>query len=180
MQTTIVKLIIKLYFLGALAVSFMHIVGAAHKLDLMGWQSYTTPFSIDGIAVIGMVMRSARWSTDTNRLGFRVQVTAGLLSLACNVYAGNTIGERIYGVVIVALFVFSEWLSDHMVTRADELKAAEVAELEALAAAPTADELAAQARRERAARGVETRRRNAARKARERKAQERALAAMVA
>lgn len=111
---TLVKIIVKLYFLGALAVSFSHIVEASHKLGLHGWQAWTTPFAIDGIAVIGMVMRGEGFSAATRRLGFRVQLTAGLLSLACNVYAGSTTGERIYGVLIVVLFVFSEWLSDRM------------------------------------------------------------------
>jgi len=72
------------------------------------------PAAIDGIAVIGMVMRGAAFSRDTRRLGFRVQVAAGVLSLACNAFAGSTVGERVYGVLIVALFVFSEWLSDRI------------------------------------------------------------------
>jgi hypothetical protein len=180
MQTFVVKAIVKAYFLGALAVSFAHIVAASHKLDLFGWQAYTTPFAIDGIAVIGMVMRSAKWSDATNKLGFRVQICAGLLSLACNVYAGNTRGERIYGVIIVALFIFSEWLSDRLITRASQEKAREIAELEALASQPSAEEIEAAAKRERYARGVETRKRNAARKARDRKAQTKALEALVA
>ena len=127
----LVKLIVKLYFVGALAVSFTHVIEAAHKLELTGWQAWTTPFAIDGIAVIGMVMRGAAFSRDTRKLGFRVQVTAGLLSLACNVYAGDTVGERVYGVLIVALFVFSEWLSDRIegreVDEARELTAKRVA-----------------------------------------------------
>jgi hypothetical protein len=179
MQAFIVKAIVKLYFIGALAVSFNHIVTAAHKLQLLGWQAWTTPFAIDGIAVIGMVMRSEKWSTETNRIGFRVQMGAGALSLACNVFAGNTLGERIYGVLVVALFIFSEWLSDRLVTRATEVKAIEVAELEALAAQPTAEELAAQKRSEIAKKAAETRKRNAARKERERKAQAKALEALV-
>jgi hypothetical protein len=130
----IVKTIVKLYFLGALAVSFTHIIEASHKLQLAGWQAYTTPFAIDGIAVIGMVMRSEAFSRSTRRLGFRVQITAGLLSLACNVFAGDTIGERVYGAMIVGLFVFSEWLSDRMESReADEAR--EQAEKRAAAAA---------------------------------------------
>jgi Protein of unknown function (DUF2637) len=116
MQTFIVKSIVRLYFLGALAVSFTHIVCAAHKVQLTGWQAFTTPFAIDGIAVIGMVLRTDKWSKATRKLGFKVQITAGMLSLVCNVFAGSTTGERIYGVVIVALFIFSEWLSDHMET----------------------------------------------------------------
>lgn len=127
MQTFIVKLIVKLYFIGALAVSFCHIIEAANKLDLYGWQSYTTPFAIDGIAVIGMVMRSEKWSAATRKLGFRVQMTAGTLSLAANMYAGNTKGEVVYGVVIVGLFLFSEWLSDRLVTAQQEREMNEAA-----------------------------------------------------
>jgi len=131
---SLVKAIVKLYFFGALAVSFTHIIEASHKLSLNGWQSWTTPFAIDGIAVIGMVMRSEAFSTATRRLGFRVQVTAGALSLACNVFAGYTLGERIYGVLIVALFVFSEWLSDRIESREVE-QAREQAEKRSVAAA---------------------------------------------
>lgn len=150
MQTMIVKAIVKAYFLGAIAVSFAHIIAASHKLALNGWQAWTTPFAIDGIAIIGMVMRSERWSDETNRLGFRVQVTAGLLSLACNVFAGNTLGERIYGVIIVGLFIFSEWLGGKLVTRASveaEAKAAaEAAEAARVAAEAEAKKAAAVAK----------------------------------
>ncbi|MBW6432205.1 hypothetical protein KZ829_00395 [Actinoplanes hulinensis] len=129
----VVKLIVKLYFFGALAVSFTHVIEASHKLDLHGWQAWTTPFAIDGIAVIGMVMRGAAFSRDTRRLGFRVQVAAGLLSLACNVFAGSTVGERVYGVLIVALFVFSEWLSDRMQGREVDVERERVAKRAAAA-----------------------------------------------
>jgi hypothetical protein len=175
MQVFIIKAVVRLYFLGALAVSFSHIIEASHKLQLLGWQAFTAPFAVDGIAVIGMVMRTDRWSTNTRKIGFRVQVTAGSISLICNVFAGDTLGERIYGAVIVALFIFSEWLSDRMVTRDEELRAAEVAELEAQAQLPSPEELAAQMRSERSKKAAETRRRNARRKAREAKVLEHML-----
>jgi hypothetical protein len=180
MQTFIVKAIVKLYFLGALAASFLHIMAAWSKLGLHGWQDVTTPFAIDGVAVIGMVMRSEKWSQATNKIGFRVQFGAGMLSLACNVFAGSNAGERVYGVLIVALFIFSEWLSDHMETRKAEVAKAETAELEAMAALPSPEELAKAARSERARKAWETRRKNQAKATRERKAQEKALAALVA
>ena len=74
----LVKLIVKLYFFGALAVSFTHVIEAAHKLELSGWQTWTTPFAIDEIAAIGMVMRGAAFSRATRQLGFRVQVYSRL------------------------------------------------------------------------------------------------------
>ncbi|SNY53678.1 Protein of unknown function [Paractinoplanes atraurantiacus] len=135
---SLIKAIVKLYFLGALAVSFTHIIEASHKLDLHGWQSWTTPFAVDGIAVIGMVMRSEAFSSSTRRLGFRVQLTAGALSLACNVFAGNTLGERIYGVLIVALFVLSEWLSDRIESREVEEAREQAAKRSAAAAKASA------------------------------------------
>lgn len=116
MQTFIVKSIVRLYFLGALVMSFNDIVIASHKVQLEGWRAYTSPFMIDGIAVIGMLMRTEKWSKATRKLGLKVQITAGTLSLVCNVFAGSTTGERIQGFMIVALFLFSEWLSDRMET----------------------------------------------------------------
>lgn len=109
-----IKTIVKGYFLGALGVSACHIVEASNKLGLYGWQAYTTPAAIDGIAIIGLIMRCDSFSRDTRKLGFRVQMIAGALSLFCNVYAGSTAGERIYGVLVVALFLFSEWLSGRL------------------------------------------------------------------
>jgi len=144
-MTTIVKLIVRAYFLYALYASAGHIIHTANKLGLYGRDAYAWPALIDGIAVIGMVMRSERWSTRTRRIGLRVQCCAGLLSLAANVYAGNTIGQRINGVMIVALFVVSEWLVDNMETRAAELARIQAAEdaAEARAAEAAAAELAA-------------------------------------
>jgi len=145
----LVKLIVKLYFGGALAVSFSHVIEASHKLALGGWQAWTTPFAIDGIAVIGMVMRGAAFSRDTRRLGFRVQVAAGVLSLVCNVFAGYTVGERVYGVLIVALFVFSEWLSDRMEGREVDAEREQAAKRAAAAAKGRATRAANKAAAER-------------------------------
>jgi hypothetical protein len=108
----IVQMIVKLYFVGAVAGSFAHIITAASKIGLTGWEMWSTPFMIDGLAVIGLVMRGTQFSQATNKIGFRVQVTAGMLSLAANVFAAHNLGGRIYGVAIVVLFLAAEWLSD--------------------------------------------------------------------
>lgn len=179
MQTFVVRAIVKLYFLGALSMSFVHIVSAAEKLQTTQWQAYCWPFMVDGIAVIGMVMRSAKWSSNTNRVGFRVQLSAGTLSLAANIYAGNTVGDRITGIGAVALFIFAEWLSDRLVSRKAESAEAERVELEAIAALPSSEEIEAQMRSDRAKKAWETRRRNEAKKARERRAQAKALESLV-
>jgi hypothetical protein len=134
-QTGIVKGIVKGYFFGALGVSAFHIIQTFEKLGLNDGEQYLTPFAIDGIAVLGLIMRSERWSTSTRKIGLRVQVGAGSLSLAANVFAGSSLGGRILGVMVVGLFLLSEWLGDRMETRADEIAQAEAfAQVEALAA----------------------------------------------
>lgn len=105
----VVTAIVRLYMLGALAISFSHIITAAHLLQLTGWQAYTTPAFVDGFAVLGMIGRSQRFAPATRRSGFRLQLAAGALSFAANVFAGHTVGERAYGALVVAGFVVSEW-----------------------------------------------------------------------
>lgn len=123
----IVRTIAKLYFLAALAASFSHIITASSKIGLSGWEMWSTPFMIDGLAVIGLVMRGEAFSRSTRKIGFRVQLTAGAVSLIANVYAASNLGGMIYGVAVVALFVGAEWLSDKIesveVDRAAELAA---------------------------------------------------------
>lgn len=113
-RNRIVKGIVKAYFLAALAGSFTHIIEAAGKAGLTGWEQWSTPFMIDGLAIIGMVMRSEAFSQHTRKIGFRVQCLMGLFSLIANVYAAHNVGGVIYGVLIVALFIFAEWLSENM------------------------------------------------------------------
>lgn len=110
----LVKGIVKTYFLAALAGSFTHIVDAAGKVGLVGWEQWSTPFMIDGLAIIGMIMRGEDFSRETRKIGFRVQCVMGLFSLIANVYAAHTIGGVIYGVAIVALFIAAEWLAENM------------------------------------------------------------------
>lgn len=127
-KVTIIKVIAKLYFLGALAASFMHLITAAQKGGLTGIEAYSVPFMIDGLALTAMIMRGEEFSTRTRRIGFRVFLFTGTLSLAGNVFAASTIGGAVYGVAIVALFLGMEWLSDNIESaqaEADKLAAAE-------------------------------------------------------
>jgi hypothetical protein len=109
-----IKWITKAYFFAAIAASFTHLVTAAHKGGLTGWEMWSVPFLIDGIAIIGLIMRGNEFSKNTRSIGFRVQIGAGVLSLAGNVYAAGNLGQAVYGVAIVALFVLAEWLSDNI------------------------------------------------------------------
>ncbi len=108
----VVKLIVKAYFFAALIISFSHLVTAADKGGLSGYEMYSVPFMIDGIAIIGLIMRGTEFSKATRSIGFRVQIGAGVLSLAGNIYAAHNFGGAVYGFAIVALFVLAEWLGD--------------------------------------------------------------------
>jgi hypothetical protein len=108
-----IKFITRLYFASAILLSFIHLVEAGRKGGLT-WEAWTVPFMVDGIAVMGLVMRSADFASRTRRIGFRVQIVAGGLSLIGNVYAAHNVGTAMFGVAVVSLFVFSEWLSDQI------------------------------------------------------------------
>lgn len=151
-KVQVVRAIVKIYFVAALAGSFSHIITAAHKTGLTGWEAWSTPFMIDGLAIIGMIMRSASFAKATQRTGLRVQAIMGLVSLVANVYAAHTVGGVIYGVALVVLFLAAEHLASH-------LQGAEV------------DQAAEQAAKRQAAarKGAATRKANTARKAQPRK-----------
>jgi hypothetical protein len=161
-KVTAIRIIVKLYFLGAVAGSFMHIITAAEKVGLSGWEAYSTPFMIDGLAVIGMVMRGEEFSVQTRRLGLRVQAIMGALSLVANVYAAHSVGGVIYGVMLVTLFLAAEWL-------AGRLESVQV----------DRDREEAEDRAARAQKAAATRKRNAQKKARQRTQEAKLLDVMV-
>lgn len=169
-KVTAVNVIVKLYFLGAIAGSFTHIITAAEKVGLSGWEMYSTPFMIDGLAIIGMVMRSHEFSTKTRKIGFRVQCTMGALSLVANVYAAHNIGGIIYGVGIVALFVAAEWLADNI----------EGAGADVVVEAEKAIDAAAARKAEITAKRLATRKRNQVKAAKAAKAETKALESALA
>lgn len=103
-----VKVIITAFMFGAAAVSFMHIVHTAAALGL-GVERWTVPFIVDGLAVLGLIGRSKRFAASTQAAGLKLTIGAGILSLAANVAAGENLGQRIYGALIVAAFITAEW-----------------------------------------------------------------------
>lgn len=142
-----VKAIVKLYFLAALAGSFTHIIHAAGMTGLTGWEMYATPFMIDGLAILGMIMRSEQFSTRTRRIGFKVQCVMGSLSLVANVYSGwGTVGGVLFGFALVALFLAAEWLADNI----EGVEVDEAAARQAKIAAAVAKGQATRAARKRA------------------------------
>jgi hypothetical protein len=113
-KVQVVKAIVKLYFVAALAGSFAHTITAAHKAGLAGWEAWSTPFMIDGLAIIGLVMRTDQFSQATQKLGLRVQAVMGLVSMAANVYAAHNLGGAVYGAALVVLWLASEHLAANL------------------------------------------------------------------
>lgn len=106
----LVAVIVRAFMLGAAAISFMHIVATSRDLGL-GWEAWTVPGFVDGLAVLGLIGRSDRFAASTQRAGLLLMSGAGSLSLACNVYAGHNLGQQLYGVLVVAGFIAAEWYS---------------------------------------------------------------------
>lgn len=138
-----VKWITRGYFLGALAASSTHAVEAAHKAGLDGWEAWSVPLMVDGMATLGLVMRGEAFASDTRRMGFKVQMIMASVQLIMNVYAASNWGGVIYGVGVVGLYVAAETLAKGLRTRETE-----------------AQELVAQKRREGAAKAAATRKAN--------------------
>jgi len=101
-------IVVYLFIVGTAAVSFSHIVDVSRTLGL-GWEAWTVPFLVDGIAVLGKVGRSDKFAASTQRAGLALMAGAGVLSLTCNVMAGDNLGQQLYGVLVVAGFVTTEW-----------------------------------------------------------------------
>jgi len=99
--------VVWMFMIGAAAVSFWHIVETSQRLGL-DWEAFTCPFLIDGLAVLGLIGRSSKFAESTRRAGLRLTLAAGVLSLAANVYAGHNLGQRLYGVLVVAGFIATE------------------------------------------------------------------------
>lgn len=159
--------IVRGYLLGALVISFNHIVDLSGSLGLTGWQQQISPLAIDGFAVLGMIARSHTFAESTRRIGMWTQIVAGALSLLANIAAGHNAGERIFGALVVGAYVFSEWFGDRMRPATDDSKAAELAAQQAAdakAAADAAAQAAAAKRSKAAKKAAATRKRNAAAK----------------
>lgn len=120
--TTITKTIVRGFMLLAAAFSFKHILytGEIH-LGLDKAEYWALPFMIDGMAILGLFWRGEKYSTGTNKIGFWTQLTAGSLSLAANVAAGHSAGQKAFGIFVIALFLFTEWASGRVESRAAEV-----------------------------------------------------------
>lgn len=177
-QLTVIRLIVRGYFVAALYFSFTHIITAAERLGAKGAEAVATPIMIDGFFVLGAILRADHWSSRTRRIGLWVQTAAGAASIAGNVFAASSTFGIIFGAALPFFVVFTEWLADARQLRtaaaeAEELAAKLAAELVAAAQAAEAakrDAVNAAARTRRQARKDEKERAERAENLRIRKA----------
>jgi len=107
-RMALISVVVWMLLLLAAAVSATHIVETARKLGLHDWQAYTTPALIDLVAIVGKLSMAQCFSPAFRRSGFRLLMVGATLSLSCNVYAGENIGERAFGVLVVGAFMLLE------------------------------------------------------------------------
>lgn len=103
------KAIVFGFAIGCLYFSFSHTIHLAHMLGATGAQAYSTPAFIDGFMLLGRLGMSPKFDISTNKIGRRMMVIGALLSLAANIAAGQTAGDRIIGALVVIGFLVTEW-----------------------------------------------------------------------
>jgi hypothetical protein len=150
------------YFFGAMAVSAIHTVHSFEKMGLNDGQQYLTPLAIDGLAFFALGLQSKRYSDDTNKIGLRLQIGAGIAQLASNLYAASSTGGLVLGLLVVGIYLLMEAISPRIKTRAAQEAAEALAEAERIAEAEAAKIQASRiakneaAKARRASRKVET------------------------
>lgn len=103
-----VRSIIWFLMLTAIGASYTHIVHLFNGWGLYGWQAWVAPVFIDGFALLGMIGRSKSFAPETQSMGLRIQISATAISVIANVWAGETIGQRVFGFMVVVGYVLAE------------------------------------------------------------------------
>lgn len=141
-KVSFVRLIVKAYFVTALAISFSHFIHAFNKLGLYGFGAVSMPIAIDGLAVVGMILQGKDFSKATNKIGKWMQLICGTISLSVNIFSGwGAAGAIIQGITWVTIYMVLEVVVGKIQPASIDTEAANaaaVAEAEAIAAAASA------------------------------------------
>lgn len=105
----LVWLIVRMFLVGAAWISYGHIVTTSQEIHVTGSQPFMVPVFIDGIAILGLIGRTGKLGDKAKRYAPALILPAGALSLAANVFAGKTLGDKIFGALVVAGFMLVEW-----------------------------------------------------------------------
>jgi hypothetical protein len=112
-KVSLINGIVKAYFVFALVFSFAHLVEAGHKAGLQG-EAWAVPFMVDGLALVGIVMRTASFARSTRTLGLRIQIVMAAISLALNEYSAHNVGSAVFAAGTVTLYIGAEVVSGHV------------------------------------------------------------------
>lgn len=149
-------LLIALY---GLWISRGHITHIGYALKLTPFEAETLFVLVDFLAIYGKVLTHKRLQAKTRRIGYRMMLAGGTLSLTCNVASGvmsGGIGAALYGAFVVGIVAWLEYAIANTKAKATQT----AARAPRAAKATTQPELTA--RQVSARKGAETRKRNAA------------------
>lgn len=167
---TTIKCVAYAMFAIGVGLSITHIFEFFHHtLGAATLTAAAMPIFIDGFQIVGRLLRLERFATSTNAVGWRLQLLGATASLAANLIAGQTKGDKIAGAILVIGYITIEAVADAIKSRKQEQAEQAVAEAAAAQAAKNAKaaqtraankakkEAEAQARRERAAKAAKVR-----------------------
>lgn len=106
-----VTIVVSAIMVYALYVSRDHITHVAHLIGLSGYQAETLFVLVDIPAIVGKALQTKYFAASTRKVGKRLMIASGLVSLGCNVASGwfsGGYGPAGYGVFVVAMFLIME------------------------------------------------------------------------
>jgi hypothetical protein len=154
----LIRAVAYLLFALGLALSVKHIFELFHNtLHASIITAAAVPLFIDGFQLVGRIIRGHEFSKKTRNTGAWLQGFGAIVSLAANIVAGPTVGEKIAGAIFVIGYITIEAVADRIRPASDDTKEADAAKRAATrkaaaakrAADKAAKELAAEQRRER-------------------------------
>lgn len=98
--------------LYGLWISRGHITHIGYALKLTPFEAETLFVLVDFLAIYGKVLTNRRLVAKTRRIGYRMMLTGGALSLACNVASGvmsGGFGAAGYGAFVVGIVAWLEY-----------------------------------------------------------------------
>ncbi len=162
-------------YLGfALYQSFSHIVELSVRYGCSS--PWASPLLVDSLMLLGKLIRSSKFAKSTRRVGLSLQIFGAFISLLANIFAGQTVGDRVQGAAVIIGFLIIEWVVEHVKPAQVDDSAAKAAAKSAAAAKAAATRRANKAAADRLA--AETARKAAEK--RERDAERRRMARDIA
>jgi len=95
-------------FLYTMGVSISHVIATGGAIGLPSFEAATAWVVVDIVFLLGKAGRSPHRSEGIRKGGLVLMLFGGTLSLFCNVYAGPTLGAKIWGVVVVIAMIVTE------------------------------------------------------------------------